>query len=186
MSNIFINKKFFNGKQIIIRQLSKNDLNKAGDFQKFLNFLVKEDAKISRDSKISLKQEKLWLKKQVEEIKLEKSVVLIAEYNSKIVGIVNIGLGGDRRQHVGGLGISIRNSYRGIGIGKYLMEEIIKMVKIQLKPKPKVIQLSVFASNSPAINLYKKISFKKVAIIPKVLKYKNKLEDEIIMHYQIR
>ena len=66
------------------------------------------------------------------------------------------------------------------------MKEIIKMAKTQLKPKSKVIQLSVFASNTPAINLYKKIGFKKVAVIPKVLIYKNKFEDEIIMHYQIK
>ena len=164
----------------------KNDLNRAGDFKKFLNLLVKEDAKILRNIKISLKQEKLWLKKQIEKIKQKKCVVLIAEHNSRIVGITNIGLGDDRCQHIGTFGISIRNGYRNIGIGKYLMKEIIKMAKTQLKPKPKVIQLSVFASNTPAINLYKKIGFKKVAVIPKVLIYKNKFEDEIIMHYQIK
>ena len=85
----------------------KNDLNRAGDFKKFLNLLVKEDAKILRNIKISLKQEKLWLKKQIEKIKQKKCVVLIAEHNSRIVGITNIGLGDDRCQHIGTFGISI-------------------------------------------------------------------------------
>jgi ribosomal protein S18 acetylase RimI-like enzyme len=41
--------------------------------------------------------------------------------------------------------------------------------------------LSVFSTNKIAMNLYKKLGFKKVARIPKQLQYKNKLVDEIVM-----
>jgi len=94
---------------------------------------------------------------------------------------VQIELGKERQNHVGGLGISIRNGYRGIGLGEYLMKEIIKLTKKELKPKPKIIRLSVLPNNKPAIGLYKKCGFKKVAAVPKQMQYKGKLLDEIVM-----
>jgi len=50
-----------------------------------------------------------------------------------------------------------------------------------LKPKPKIIRLNVFPTNKPAISLYRKFGFKKVAKIPKQISYLGKLIDEIIM-----
>lgn len=61
------------------------------------------------------------------------------------------------------------------------MRETIKLAKKELKPKPRIIRLSVFANNKPAIGLYRKIGFKKVASVPKQLQYKGRLIDEIIM-----
>jgi len=61
------------------------------------------------------------------------------------------------------------------------MKEILKLAKRKLKPKPKIILLSVFSTNNIAINLYKKFGFKKVAKIPKQFQYKGKLVDEIVM-----
>jgi len=69
----------------------------------------------------------------------------------------------------------------GICLGKFLMAEALKLAKKELRPKPKVFRLSVFASNKPAIGLYRKLGFKKVARIPKQLQYKGKLVDEIVM-----
>jgi len=78
-------------------------------------------------------------------------------------------------------GITIRKDYRRIGLGNYLMKEIIKLAKKELKPKPKIIRLSVFSNNKPAINLYKKHGFKKVAVIPDQLQYKGRLVDQAVM-----
>jgi ribosomal protein S18 acetylase RimI-like enzyme len=55
------------------------------------------------------------------------------------------------------------------------------LAKKELQPKPKIIRLSVFPTNKPAIGLYKKYGFKKAARIPKQLQDKGKLLDEIIM-----
>jgi ribosomal protein S18 acetylase RimI-like enzyme len=85
-----------------------------------------------------------------------------------------------RQNHVGNLEICIRDSYRGIGLGKYLTKKIIGLAKKNLRPK--FIRLSgVFSTNKLALALYKKLGFKKVARIPKQINYKGKLLDEIIM-----
>jgi len=68
-------------------------------------------------------------------------------------------------------------SVGGLDFGK----EILKLAKKELKPKPKIIRLSVFSTNKPAISLYKKIGFKIVAKIPKQISYKGKFIDEVIM-----
>ena len=67
------------------------------------------------------------------------------------------------------------------GLGYLEDIEIIKLAKKDLKPKPKIIRLGVFPTNKPAISLYKKLGFKKVARVPRQFQYKGKLVDEIIM-----
>jgi ribosomal protein S18 acetylase RimI-like enzyme len=105
----------------------------------------------------------------------------LAECDDKVIGTTGIDLHRGREAHVGEFGITIKNGYRGIGLGKHLMKEIIKLAKKELKPKPKIIRLSVFPTNKAAIGLYKKLGFKKVAKIPKQIQYKEKLVDEIII-----
>ncbi len=173
--------KIFGGKKIRIRKLSKNDLRNVKKFQDFINSLVKEGAQITITEKKSLKEEINWLNDHLKKIKEAKGVFLMAEAENKLVGNTEITLNEGRQSHIGMLGISIRKDYRGIGLGKHLMKEILKLAKTQLKPKPKIIRLSVFPTNKPAAMLYKKFGFKKVARIPRQIQYKGKLIDEIIM-----
>ena len=169
----------FGSKKIIIRKLSNGDLRNVKKFQDFINSFVEEDAQILYNKKFSLKEEKNWLKEQLQNIKNHKTVFLMAQDHNKVIGTTGIDLHRGREAHVGEFGITIRNGYRGIGLGKYLMKEIIKLAKKELKPK--IIRLSVFPTNKAAIGLYKKLGFKKVAKIPKQIQYKGKLLDEIIM-----
>lgn len=177
--------KIFDGKKIKIRKLFKRDLRNVKEFQNFINSLIEEEAKIKVNKKFSLKEEKEWLSKELKEIKKQKRVFLVAEENNKIVGTASIHLGPGRQEHIGNFGITIRKGYRGMGLGSYLMDKIIKLAKKELKPKPKIIRLSVFQTNQPAIKLYRKFGFKKVAKIPKQIKFKEKLIDEIIMLKEI-
>ena len=173
--------KIFGGKKIQIRKLSKNDLRNVKKFQDFINVLIGENAQIRANRKLSLKQEKYFMESNLRKIKNQRMVSLLAEYNNKIVGATGINLSEGREGHVGNLGTMIRQGYRGIGLGKCLMSEILKLAKKELKPKPKIIRLSVFPTNKPAIALYKKFGFRKVARIPEQIQYKGKLIDEIIM-----
>lgn len=173
--------KIFGGRKIKIRELSKRDLRNVKKFQDFINSLVEEEAQILINKKFPLKKEREWLKGQIKRIEKHKHIFLVVEDNNKIVGMTEIYLGIGRQEHVGNLAISIRKGYRGMGLGVYLTKEIIKLAKRDLKPKPKIIRLDVFPTNKPAIGLYKKCGFKKVATIPKQIKYKGKLIDEIIM-----
>lgn len=173
--------KKFGDKKITIKKFSKKDLKNAKKFQYFINSLIAEKAQILRNKKLSLKEERKWLKETLGGINKHKKVLLVAECDNKIVGTTGIDLDKGQKSHIGNFGITIRNGYRGIGLGKYLMKEILKLAKKELKSKPKIIRLSVFSTNKPAINLYKKYGFKQAARIPKQLQYKGKLVDEIVM-----
>ncbi len=167
--------------KIKIKMLSQADLKRAKEFQKHINSLIKEEAMILLDQKQTLKEEQEWLKNELKNIKRKVQVMLVAQDGNKIVGISEIKLKRGKESHVGELGISVRKKYRGQGLGKKLMAEILKSAKKELKPKIKIVRLSVFPENKIAQNLYKKFGFKKVATIPKQLQYHGKLVDEIVM-----
>jgi len=177
--------KIFGGKKIKIREFSRNDLKRPKEFQDYINSLVEEDALILINKKFSLEEEKKYLKKELKKIKSGKQIKVIAEENNLIVGVSEIFIYSYRKSHIGELGISIRKGYRGIGLGTYLIKKVIKLAKKRLKPKLKIIRLGVFPPNKPALALYKKLGFKKVAKIPKHIQYKGKLIDEIIMIKEI-
>lgn len=168
-----------NLEKIKIRKLVPADLKRAKEFQEYINSLIKENVMINLNKKRTLKEEREWLKDKLKKIKKKRVVLLIAEDNKKIVGISKVKLMPEKQSHVAEFGISIRKGYRGIGLGKKLMREILKLAKKELKPK--MIRLSVFSENKIAQNLYRKFSFKEVARIPQQIKHKGKLIDEIIM-----
>jgi ribosomal protein S18 acetylase RimI-like enzyme len=177
--------KIFKGK-IKIEELSKKDFKLAKEFRDYNNSLIEEKAPICLfDRKISSKEAKEWIKRDLQKIKNKRMVVLLAKDKNKLIGLADIALYGGFQNHVGELGISVRKEYRGMGLGKYLMKEILNLAKRKLKPKPKIIRLSVFSTNKIAQNLYKKLGFKTVAKIPKQIQYKGKLIDEVIMIKEI-
>lgn len=177
--------KIFGDKKIVIRKLVPGDINHPEKFQKHINSFLKEDAMLLLKTKKGRKEEIEWLRGRIKEVKQHKTVYLIAESNEEIIGTCHLGLLRERMDHIGGFGIAIRQGFRGVGLGKYLMENIIKMAKTDLKPSPKIIELEVYDCNKPAIALYKKMGFKPVAKVPNRMQYKGKLITEIIMHLEI-
>ncbi|MEI7424655.1 MAG: GNAT family N-acetyltransferase [Candidatus Staskawiczbacteria bacterium] len=167
-------------KKIIIRKFNKSDLKNAKAFQAYVNALVKENAMIGLNEKVDMKGEREYLNNAVK--KSKKKIHLVAMYDGSPVGASNIILEKKVSSHIGTFGISIAKDYRGIGLGKKLMTEIIELAKKKLDPKPKIIQIKVYATNKPAIALYKKMGFKIVAKLPKQVQYKGKLVDDFIMN----
>jgi len=170
--------EIFKDKKLEIRELSQYSLKDAKRFLNFINSLIGERAQILLNKEMSLKEERIWLKGQLKEVKGNKKVSLVAEDNNMIVGSVEVGVGNGRADRVGTLHIAIRDGYRRIGLGKYLMESVIKLAKRRLKVK--IIRIPVFATNKPAVGLYRSRGFKEVARIPKQFRYKGKIVDEII------
>ncbi|MGC9599019.1 MAG: GNAT family N-acetyltransferase [Minisyncoccia bacterium] len=173
--------KTFGGKKLAIRTMRNADLTRARDFQSFINSLVGEDVKILIDKKMTLKDEAEFLRKALKGVKKRTRVQLVAEHGDKIVGVAHVELGRYKKNHIGNFGISIIGGYRGLGLGSCLTSELIKLARKELKPRPKIIQLEVYANNKPAIGLYKKMGFKTVARLPKQIQHKGKLVDALIM-----
>ena len=173
--------KLFGDKKLTISPLSKKDSKFAKEFLVFVNSLIEEEAMILMDKKMTIKEEREFLKKNIKAEKDKKKIFLIAKDGNKVVGNISIERGMYRRSHMGKFAIGIANGYRGIGLGKYLMSGIIKRAIKEFKPKLEIIQLEVHANNKVAISLYKRMGFKRFAKLPKQIQHKGRIDDELIM-----
>lgn len=175
--------KKFGNKKLTIRFLKRADIKKAAAFKRYINELAEDDtAYIVKKTKVTLKEEREWIRGRLKKIKERQSVTLITEDSGKIISVTSVFLP-ERliQKHVAGLGIAVLKDYRSRGVGAYLMKEIIRLAKKRLKPKPKMLKFGVFANNEAAISLYKKMGCRAVAKIPKQFKFKGRFFDEIIM-----
>jgi RimJ/RimL family protein N-acetyltransferase len=108
------------------------------------------------------------------------SIVLLAEVDEEIVGELNC-RGGTRQatRHAVTLGISVRQEWRGRGVGAALMAEAIAWTK-QTGIVTR-IELQVYARNEPAIRLYKKFGFEVEGRRRRVIFQEGEYLDDLIM-----
>lgn len=172
--------KIFGDKKLTFHTMSSKEQKFAKEYLDFINSLINEEAKILFKTKLTLKQEKEFLTTAPKDVKNKKKVYLIAKDGDKVVANTSVELGRQRKDHIGEFAIGIRDGYRGAGLGKYIMSEVLKMAKKDL-PGLKIFQLEVYENNKPGIALYKKMGFKEVGKIPKQIQHKGKLISEYIM-----
>jgi len=172
--------KIFGNKKLTIEPFGARDLKCAREYMDFINDLIVEDAKILMNVKQTIKDEQNWVKRVAKSVKDKKRVSVIARDGNKIVANTEVELKSYKQSHVGKFGIAIRKGYRGIGLGKFVMAEVLKLAKKEL-PGLKIFWLDVLANNKPAQALYKKMGFKVVGKVPKQIQYKGKLVGEYVM-----
>ena len=169
------------GKGITLRNPRMNDVKSLLDF---VNLLVKEDAPILVNKKATLKEEIAWLKDRIKFIKKNKLHFILALDKKEAIGNVEIRKGNWRQSHVATIGISVKKTYRGIGLGKLLTKKAIEIA--EKDPEIKVLTLSVYEPNKIAKRLYEKMGFKIIAKLPRRSLYKGKYADEYVMDYNLR
>lgn len=83
---------------------------------------------------------------------------LVAEENGKLIGWCDAIPGGPAScsRHVARLGMGLQADYRGRGIGRQLLDAVITKARELGLEK---IELGVYASNEPAIRLYRSFGF---------------------------
>ena len=131
----------------------------------------------------TLKEEKTWIKNFLKN--KDKIVIIGAFIENKLIGICDISLGYGATSHVGDFGITVDKEYRGEGIGKILMELVIKKAIENIKGL-KIITLEVFDINLIAKNLYKKFGFTEYGKLPNGLKRRGKFSDSILMYKLVK
>ena len=164
-------------KNIVFREPRMSDVKSALEM---INSLVDEKAYILVQKKLTLKEEKQFLKKLLKESKEKNEAAVVVDVNGKVYGIGSISrIDKEVRKHVGELGISLKKEMRGRGLGEKLIRKIIDKAHKELKIK--IIILYAYSKNKVAINLYKKVGFKKLGTIKKGASYYGKLIDKDIM-----
>jgi RimJ/RimL family protein N-acetyltransferase len=159
--------------KIVIRSPKSSDVK---SLLAMINSLVDEKAMITAQTKITLKEEKEYLKGI---IKNKNTVSLFLVIDGKVMGSAGITKCENVKSHTGEIGIIIKKEARGLGLGeklfKKIMEDSIKKFKLR------IITLDVFGNNKIAQNLYKKLGFKKIGTVKNGAKYYGGYEDRIIM-----
>jgi RimJ/RimL family protein N-acetyltransferase len=98
-----------------------------------------------------------------------RSILIVAELNNKIVGLLDFkSYKNIKMSHRGLLGISLHHSVRGEGLGEKLFEKLISEIK-RIKDLT-IVELAVMGDNHQAYHLYKKMGFIEVGRIPKAFK----------------
>ncbi len=179
--------KKFKEKEIRIRDLNQEDVQKISKINRFANELVKDEtAFIPSDIGQFFETQDFIISERLEEIDNNRAIVLIAENNNnnRMIGRASITPKLGLAEHVGLLEVYILKKYRGIGLGEYLMKEALKLAEKKLK-KVQMVRLSVFSNNKIAINLSQKMGFEKITEIPKQVSTNGNVADEVIMLKEI-
>ena len=163
------------GREVILRTPKWDDLD---DALEFINSLILEEAKILANIEKTREQEIDWLAENLKKLEKGQHISIVAEVDGKMVAICGINPKFGKMSHLGNLGISVKDGYRGIGIGVDLMKEAEKHA---IHMRLKTIKLEVFENNEPAIALYEKMGYKITGRVPGAIFYKEEYLDSIIM-----
>ncbi len=170
------------GKEILIRY------PEAGDLKKMLNFineLSNEKTFIRyQGEQETPESEKKYLESRLEAILNKKAVHLLVFHNDELVGASEVHMMDKTEKHIGVLAISIAKNFRGDGIGKILIDLIIKEAVKELSGL-KLITLEVFSTNEIARNLYEKMGFVDYGLLPGGVVRNGKFEDTLLKYKKI-
>jgi ribosomal protein S18 acetylase RimI-like enzyme len=165
------------GRKVVVRGISPKENVRA--LLKHINQLVAEDGYLMVDRRVSLAEEKKWLKENVDACRKGKMVHLVAGYNGQIAGDSSARLDKGREERNAVVGIAVSKGFRWQGLGEFMLRAVISEAKRRLKPA--MIYLTAAKPNRAAIDLYRRVGFRQVAVLPKWMDCRGKRIDKIVM-----
>lgn len=122
------------------------------------------------------------LLKKLNETENKKDIRVIAREDGKIVAHLKTKFHKDLHKHRAEISsMIVLDVYRRHGIGLKLVKFLIK----QLPTETKLLLLEVNEKNKPALNLYKKLGFKKYGYLKKATIVDNKFINNILLEKQL-
>jgi len=86
-----------------------------------------------------------------------RTLFLVGVADGRLVASADIQRGRESKNaHTASLGIALRKEVRGLGLGKAIMEDLLRWARAERIRK---VTLAVFATNAPAIALYRDFGF---------------------------
>jgi RimJ/RimL family protein N-acetyltransferase len=163
------------GREVILRAPEWDDLD---DMLEFINSLVEEEAMIAADQNRTRESEIEWLARNLADLEKGKHIAVVAEVDGRMVANCEVNPRPGRMSHVGSLGISVKDGYRGVGIGQELMREAERHA---VAAGIESIILEVFSINERAIHVYEKMGYRRIGAIPGGVKYRGEHVDSVYM-----
>jgi RimJ/RimL family protein N-acetyltransferase len=172
-----------NGKEVTLRVLRWEDLD---SLLSFINSLVEEkqgdststlytgfDRKVTRDEEVE------WLAKTLVAIEGEEVISMIADIDGKIIANGEVARGGYKdTHHHGHLGLTVISKYRGQGVGRRMIETLVRESR---RAGLRTLDAEFLAENETARRAYENAGFKRAGLIPRKVFRSGKYFDGLIM-----
>lgn len=129
--------------------------------------------------KSSLEDEREQIQKILDN---ERETLIVAELDGAVVGSIKIRSNKLKRMsHTGTISMSLGKDYRGLGIGKLLLQAMLDWA--EKHPIIEKVSLGVLSTNHRAISLYKSMGFVEEGRLVKEYKInEDKYVDDILMY----
>jgi len=157
-----------NSRELVLRNPEVEDAKMLLEYLKRTcgetKFLVKNPEEIT----ITLEEERDFINNQNGS---ERSLMLLGFLDGEYVGSCSLmGMEPSRYQHRVSMGIALYQKFTGMGIGRIMTEQLIK---ISEEKGIEQIELEVVEDNDRAISLYKDMGFEIMGKFPNNMKYKD-------------
>ena len=171
------------GRRVVLREADSKDLEKL---LAYINSLVREKKRNESsqlftgfESRLTRRQEAEWLKELSRGIKEGAKISVLAEIDGEIAGNGDITRGSySETRHHGHLGLTVREPYRGLGIGREMVKAILAEAR---RHGLKIVDVEFLSTNKATIHVYEKAGFKRVGRIPGKVYRNGRFIDSLIM-----
>ena len=167
-----------NGHEILLRNAKKEDAQMMMDYLRTVcgetRFLMREADEVD----ITLEQEEGFIGGHNE---ATRDLLILAFVDGDYAGNCSYEAksGSRRNSHRAGMGIALFQKYTGMGLGRVLMDRMIKYAK---ESGFEQMELTVVSSNERAVKLYKSFGFEECGRMPDSNKYDDgTYSDDIFM-----
>jgi len=171
------------GKKVTLRVLRWEDLD---GLLMFINSLVEEKQRDKKstlytgfDRKVTREEEVEWLAQTLVAIEGQSVINVVADIDGKIIanGDVTRGRYNDTHHH-GHLGLTMISKYRGQGIGRKMIETLVRESG---RAGLRSLDTEFLAENETARRAYEKAGFKQAGIIPHKVFRNGRYFDGVVM-----
>ncbi|HQY31677.1 MAG TPA: TrmO family methyltransferase [Thermomicrobiales bacterium] len=164
--------------QVVIRHSDQGDVRAALTY--FNNLSREQTFTTFQGEQLTLLDELNWFGVSTRQCAAGDAVHIVAIAGDKVIGIAEVSRGERVFRHRGRLGISIAPDWRGLGLGRTMLELVLAEAERTISGL-RLIQLECFATNTVAVQMYQKAGFVECGRLPGVIVYQGQYIDEIIM-----
>jgi RimJ/RimL family protein N-acetyltransferase len=143
------------GRTFTIRRPEESDAESIINYSKILFASTDQVLTTSEEYTITVEHEKIWINNANQN---PNAITLIAELNNQMIGLLFFVPNTKKKNaHTGEFGVSVHPDFQGLGIGRILIEALLKWARDNVNIEK--VFLNVFATNQKALKLYKDFGF---------------------------